>query len=339
MELFALLFFGSIGLGALLTGSSDEEDIPPEEGTTQNGTDDVDELIGGSGDDILHGLAGDDTLRGEAGDDLIYGGDGSDTVEGGDGDDVLFADSVAFEEGGSSGNDVLRGGAGNDTLFDGSGDDELHGGDGDDELHAIYGDDVLYGNDGDDVLIAGGGHDDFGGNNILHGGAGNDFLRGVPGFNADGQVFLANELYGEEGNDELRGFGTLDGGAGDDILRAYATVGEDVTTTLTGGAGSDTFEIGFDFDPEEYTASGDPAPVFYDPVRITDFSPSTDTLRIGVPPEMAGSRSISTIGYGDRLEVVLDGPDGNAYVVAILEGLTGGIDVSNIHLVDYTTLT
>lgn len=68
---------------------------------------DVEELIGGSGDDTLRGGDGDDTLRGLGGNDRIDGGSGADVVDGGDGNDRLD---------GGTGSDVLTGGAGDDAL-------------------------------------------------------------------------------------------------------------------------------------------------------------------------------------------------------------------------------
>lgn len=294
MELFALLFFGSLGLGALLTGSSDEDDMPPEEEKVINGTDGDDDLMGSSLDDTLNGLAGDDTLHGDAGDDSIYGGEGddtiyggtgSDTILGGQGNDTLFGDSrhIGYVP---NGNDVIHGGAGNDTLYDSTGDDELHGGSGDDILKANFGDDVLYGDAGDDVLTVGGGPDNSDGHNVLHGGAGDDTLVGIPEFNvgsgATPDVFVSNVFYGEEGNDELTGFGTLDGGAGDDILRARATVGEVDATTQTGGTGTDTFEVGNEFGYGQKFAEylGGPRPETYDTVTITDFDAATESLLV-----------------------------------------------------------
>lgn len=68
MGLFALLFFGSIGLGALLVESSDGEDDPasevdetdplPEEESVINGTEGYDNLNGSIADDTMNGLGG-----------------------------------------------------------------------------------------------------------------------------------------------------------------------------------------------------------------------------------------------------------------------------------------
>lgn len=59
----------------------------------------IENVIGGSGNDIitgaagnneLHGGAGNDTLDGAGGNDVIYGGDGADVINGGDGNDTLY---------------------------------------------------------------------------------------------------------------------------------------------------------------------------------------------------------------------------------------------------------
>jgi Ca2+-binding RTX toxin-like protein len=83
-------------------------------------------LVGGDGDDVLHGSSGVDVIAGLAGDDVIVGGNGDDVLCGGDGDDKVR---------GGGGDDVLDGGAGDDDLRGGDGDDRLYGGPGDDRLH------------------------------------------------------------------------------------------------------------------------------------------------------------------------------------------------------------
>ncbi len=64
-------------------------------------------LIGGRGDDVIHGEAGDDALFGDRGEDVLYGGAGDDALFGGRGADVIH---------GGRGDDVLRGGSGVDTF-------------------------------------------------------------------------------------------------------------------------------------------------------------------------------------------------------------------------------
>jgi len=82
---------------------------------------DIENLTGGSGNDLL---------RGNSGANIIRGGAGNDTIEGGAGNDALY---------GEAGNDLLYGGAGNDMLVGGAGADTLVGGDGDDLIDAVDG--------------------------------------------------------------------------------------------------------------------------------------------------------------------------------------------------------
>jgi Ca2+-binding RTX toxin-like protein len=168
----------------------------------------IENVIGGFGDDVitgnaadnvLAGGAGDDVLRGGAGDDVLVGGEGRDVAEfagnrgeytvtvdeatgnvtvshnlpGGDGTDVVSGVEVLrFKDGdlmfGTDGADVLVGGAGSDVLAGGAGNDVLEGGAGNDFLSGGEGDDVLIGGTGDDVLKGGAGSD------VLDGGAGVD---------------------------------------------------------------------------------------------------------------------------------------------------------------------
>jgi hypothetical protein len=103
--------------------------------------DDVENIIGGAGDDtivgssaanVIIGGAGDDVQLGEASDnqnpsdgssvnDVIIGGDGNDALQGGNGDNLLI---------GGNGNDALYGGPGADTVDGGAGNDDIHALDG-----------------------------------------------------------------------------------------------------------------------------------------------------------------------------------------------------------------
>ncbi|MDZ4827137.1 MAG: hypothetical protein SGJ13_11845 [Actinomycetota bacterium] len=102
------------------------------EGEKDNIWRDVENLTGGAGNDRLLGTNVVNVLRGGAGDDII---------DGLGGDDKLGTDEVG------AGNDLLRGGAGNDQLNGGDGDDELIGGPGVDELLGSAGNDLLRGKD------------------------------------------------------------------------------------------------------------------------------------------------------------------------------------------------
>lgn len=221
-------------------------DIPG--GFTLKGTDESENLYGGSGNDTLRGGGGndglwggkgDDTLEGGTGNDRLYGEAGTDTLQGGDGLDILV---------GGDGSDKLDGGAGNDVLIgDGQGDlqsviadtvnaetfrdfldlkspGELESymaqfetaNDGKDTLDGGAGDDLLFGMGGDDILRGGDGND------LLFGGSGNDFLDGGEGrdtiYAGDG-----NDIIVYDSNDYL-----VSGGSGIDFM-----VSDNSTLTLT----------------------------------------------------------------------------------------------------------
>ncbi|WP_171527027.1 type I secretion C-terminal target domain-containing protein, partial [Acinetobacter indicus] len=72
------------------------------------GTSDLQNKTGTTGDDRLYGHAGNDTLNGGEGNDLLRGGTGNDTLSGGSGNDILS---------GGKGDDTLTGGSGNDTFL------------------------------------------------------------------------------------------------------------------------------------------------------------------------------------------------------------------------------
>jgi RTX calcium-binding nonapeptide repeat (4 copies) len=94
----------------------------------------IDRVIGGSGDDVLHGHGPFDGLEGGPGDDRLLGGPGPGYFKGGPGRDRISA---------GSGDDEMAGGPGRDVLLAGRGDDGLDGGRGSDRLHAGAGDDRL----------------------------------------------------------------------------------------------------------------------------------------------------------------------------------------------------
>lgn len=79
----------------------------------------IENAIGGTGRDVIHGNNLLNLLQGNTGDDQLFGYNGADTLEGGIGRDTLS---------GGRGADVLIGGAGGDTLIGGAGGDTLIGG-------------------------------------------------------------------------------------------------------------------------------------------------------------------------------------------------------------------
>ena len=159
---------------------------------------DVENVVGGAGNDTITGSATDNVLEGGAGDDVVNGGPGNDTLRGGPGNDTLHgaAGDDRFDEAADTGDDTLVGGTGLDTadytgrtadltivmdgaspsgesaeadhvatdvenLIGGSGADSLTGNAADNQLEGGSGPavDTLFGLAGDDVLDGGGGAD------------------------------------------------------------------------------------------------------------------------------------------------------------------------------------
>ena len=78
----------------------------------------IENLVTGSGDDLLVGNDGDNNLISRGGNDILLGGRGKDAVIGGDGDDIVSGNtlSVAFNEVNADGvRDFIGGQDGNDT--------------------------------------------------------------------------------------------------------------------------------------------------------------------------------------------------------------------------------
>jgi Ca2+-binding RTX toxin-like protein len=200
---------------ALMGGTSTESDTPADVADADDGTtgadehddvkSDVENLKGGSSDDVLTGNSHSNLIDGGAGNDDLAGGLAGadctrdiDTLNGGLGDDVLQMGSAP------NCGDIVDGGAGRDTAdyelraagvsttFEGTAND---GASESDNVKSTI--EVVLGGDGNDTLTGGNVNDE------LHGGPGNDLLRGGPG---------NDTLVGGTGND------TLVGELGDDFF-------------------------------------------------------------------------------------------------------------------------
>lgn len=225
---------------------------------TIDATSDIENAIGGDGNDslsgnsldnVLIGMRGDDYLFGDDGNDILVGHDGNDTIDGWNGDDTVdagFGDDVVL---GYYGDDILNGEEGNDEIHGENGHDRIDGGTGDNLLYGGNGNDLIIALDGMDEMFGGFGDDDLrgaGNNDRLFGEDGNDQLRGGTGFDemdgGDGDDFMDGQadgdlMYGGAGNDEMNGGvgnDVLDGQEDDDLLRGQS--GNDV---LNGGFGMD----------------------------------------------------------------------------------------------------
>lgn len=210
-------------------------------------------LAGGPGDDSIDGSFGNDTVDGDGGSDSLLGGQGDDLVRGGDDDDSLS---------GGEGNDTVEGDGGNDSLMGGQGDDLVRGGDGDDSLLGSEGNDTLEGGDGDDLFLAG---SDLG-DDTFSGGGSVDVVSyetspfpvfvvsGDPNSGGEAPVVIntgfgtdtildAEMVIGSAQTDFVSftapNGGEFDGGGGTDLL-----LGGSGPDTLLGGAGPDIIDGG-----------------------------------------------------------------------------------------------
>lgn len=219
----------------------------------------IENVIAGSGNDIVFGNEMDNKLDGGSGNDQLFGYEGVDELIGGAGSDYLW---------GGDGHDALAGGAGGDFLSGGDGQDialyissstgvtvRLHnstaqGGDAQGDIFQGKVKADQYGTHEQDLLpdiehlggsqfnyvLAGDGRD-----NELYGGLGNDKLYGGPGGGNDNLVGGPgnDELYGGVGHDLIlggEGNDKLRGGPDNDIL-----IGGPGNDNLIGGPGDDVF--------------------------------------------------------------------------------------------------
>ncbi len=234
----------------------------------------IENIIGGAGNDsitgdiynnILNGGAGNDTINGGAGNDTIIGGAGDDILNGGDGNDTLdYSDKTAsiaitlngatqttmsvagtaedmfvnFENIiGGAGNDSITGDANANILNGGAGGDSINGGAGGDSINGGAGDDILNGGDGNDTLDY---SDKTASIAITLNGA-TQTTMSLAGTAEDILVNFEN-IIGGSGNDSITGDANnniLNGGDGDDIL-----TGGSGNDTIDGGAGNDIINGG-----------------------------------------------------------------------------------------------
>lgn len=192
----------------------------------------IENAIGGSGSEAIHGNSAANVLTGNLGNDTMYGYSGIDTLYGGDGNDSLY--------GGGTNGDWLDGGVGNDRLFGGLNRQTLIGGTGND---TIYGDDVIPTSGVGDYIVAGEGLDfvyGANGDDTIYGGSGNDSVRGGDGYDTIYGDSGTDTLRGEDGNDVLMPNSGItngevyDGGAGIDRLD-FTNLGAGYSVDLTAG--------------------------------------------------------------------------------------------------------
>jgi Ca2+-binding RTX toxin-like protein len=235
------------------------------------------QLVGGTGKDLVKGLAGNDQLFGMGGNDTLQGGDGDDYLAGGNGsgsgsgNDRLEGGAGADTLAGQDGANVLIGGAGNDSYVYGGGQDTIdNAGGGYDGVffnNGILADDLAFSREGDDLLITIDGNASATvrvTNHFLGGDYAIDFVQPASGslLNTAAINALTEDDGGNpggggnEGNDDdysnvVTGTASgeqLLGTSGRDLIRGLA--GND---TLFGFGGDDKFEGG---DGDDYISGG-----------------------------------------------------------------------------------
>lgn len=140
----------------------------------------IENLLGGSGNDTLTGNDVQNHINGNAGNDTINGGLGVDILQGGAGNDNLHGGTTGYDR--DTSNDFLFGEDGADVLNGGYGNDYLNGGSGSDVLNGGHGNDTLIGGTGSDLFLLG---------NLLDG---MDSITDFSGFEGDKIILLSRAL-------------------------------------------------------------------------------------------------------------------------------------------------
>ncbi|MBR0651859.1 hypothetical protein GXW78_19470 [Roseomonas terrae] len=199
---------------------------------------DVENLIGGSGNDYLAGSTGANTILGGAGNDTIAGGAGADSMNGGTGTsdwlDYSQSPAVIVDLAGGTGSgghaagdqftgfENVLGGAGADSVVGNGSNNQIVGGSGNDTLAGGGGDDTIDGGTGADVMDGGAGTGDW-----------LDYSQSAGGVTAD--LGAGTGAGGAAAGDQFTAFENLLGGSSGDSL-----VGSDAANVINGGGGNDT---------------------------------------------------------------------------------------------------
>jgi Ca2+-binding RTX toxin-like protein len=189
-------------------------------------------------------------------------------VQGGSGNDILFGDGLANQLLGEGGKDKISGGIGDDQLFGGDETDTITGDENNDTIHGDNGDDFLGGDAGDDHIFGDANNDQINGGlglDELDGGTGVDTLSYVERTGrlrielrngADSTVTIDGAV-----EDTIRNFENAIGGSGGDFFQGNALAnrfeGRDGDDFFLSDAGSpgDTYDGGFNTDTVSYFTS------------------------------------------------------------------------------------
>ena len=327
-------------------------------------------LEGGNGDDILYGASGTNTAYGGAGNDTIYNGS---ATYGGAGDDLIIMQTSYYsgQVHGDEGNDDIRAAQTGNFIVGGVGADRLTGDAGADTLisdRQVNGvvqpsedmgseRDILAGFGGADTLSAGYGDDVDGGSGVdtlilsLSGAATGVILDTTAlaagqalavGGGTLRNVEILRSLRGSEFNDILTlatqsSLLSVNAGAGDDVVRSFnsslSVLGGVGNDRLISGAAGDIFdgEAGIDTVDYSFYASGVTVSL------LTGAGPGGDVLR--------NVENLNGSAYNDSLtgnggDNVLNGGEGNDFLLGGFGNDTLNGDVGTDYaLYQFTTAT
>jgi Ca2+-binding RTX toxin-like protein len=246
--------------------------------------------------DYLNGSVLDDTISGGGGNDIIAGDKGADLIHGDAGDDLINTSGSHAQVFGDDGNDRLEAVGGYNTL---------DGGDGNDELYSFdAGHNLLSGSAGNDTLFS------FGKDDTLEGGDGNDLL------------YVTNNAYGlpQPGRHTVQ----LNGGNGDDVVSLTLGGTALVDVTASGGAGRDTYGVGYF--PHDST------------ITITDFQTGAGGDLIDLS-YLLGAPLVNPFAPGGIARVEQRGTDSVIQADPDGSGAMGFVDVITLKGVDKNQLT
>lgn len=210
---------------------------------------DIENVVGGTNNDLIIGDDFDNLLAGYIGNDILLGGGGNDLLLGDGFVNVNTGgvSTITYDRGSDGGNDSLRGHDGDDILIGGAGNDFLNGGTGDDVIDGGLGVDraAFYEDAGPEGVTV-----DLNLQGVAQNtGQGMDTLIGIE--NVSGSIY-GDHLIGDEGDNQLWGSAStltdgtivttnndvLNGNGGNDLL--VVGIGNHV---VDGGSGIDTFRF------------------------------------------------------------------------------------------------